>query len=672
MWTSFPVFYSILAVVLAAGLAGWQYYFSKRPANWGWLFSLRMLTYLVLFALLLNPKITQKTYHLEKPKLVVAVDNSRSIDVLNQQQKTTDLIENFKANKALQEQFAIETYSFGSQFKPLDSLNFTESQSDIGAVFNNLNQLFSAQPVPVVLFTDGNQTLGQDYEFAARSYTAPIYAVVLGDTTHYADVYLSKVNANRYAFLHNEFPVEMFVNYQGDTPQKTHLTITHQQQVVFKKELSFSKTHTAEIVTTHLKASTLGLQNYTISLSPLQVEKNTDNNQWKFAVEVIDQQTKVLLLSAFPHPDLGALKKAVEQNAQRRADIKYIGKDSLKLADYQLVVLYQPTAKFKAIYPKLNRLKLHTLTITGTETDYDFLNQQQDLFVKKSSGQAEDYFAVLNAAYRNFQMPELNVADFPPLKDQFGSLEIKDKTVQPLLFQSIRGYKTDQPLLFTFEKNGKRGGYWFGENTWQWRAQSYRDTGSFKTYDEFIAALVQYLASTKQRDRLTVDYKSSYNEGESLLLKALYFDKNYKFDARAKLSATLINTATKETHQLPFLLSGQQYSLNLSHLQPGEYKFTVKVKNENLQESGQFQIIDFDVEQQFTHSNPEKLSRIAALYYPSQIQNLLKNLLQNEAYKPVQKSEVKKSPLIDWWYLLAALALSLGAEWFIRKYRGML
>src|SRR5690625_3920393 len=74
----------VLAIILAAGLAGWQYYIGKRQSRWWSYAILRFITYFCLLLLLINPKINQQNYTLEKPDLILAVDNSRSIKEFEQ------------------------------------------------------------------------------------------------------------------------------------------------------------------------------------------------------------------------------------------------------------------------------------------------------------------------------------------------------------------------------------------------------------------------------------------------------------------------------------------------------------------------------------------------------------------------------------------------------------
>jgi hypothetical protein len=59
------------------------------------------------------------------------------------------------------------------------------------------------------------------------------------------------------------------------------------------------------------------------------------------------KKTNIALVT-INHPDIGALKRSIESNAQRKVTIvKPNAINSLK--DYNVLILYQPTAVFKAV-----------------------------------------------------------------------------------------------------------------------------------------------------------------------------------------------------------------------------------------------------------------------------------------------------------------------------------
>ena len=59
-------------------------------------------------------------------------------------------------------------------------------------------------------------------------------------------------------------------------------------------------------------------------------------------------------------------------------------------------------------------------------------------------------------------------------------------------------------------------------------------------------------------------------------------------------------------------------------------------------------------------------------YFVDDTKSLIQNLLKDERFVTIQKSSKNVVPLIDWKFLLAIIALSLSAEWFIRKYNGLI
>src|SRR5699024_321278 len=111
-------------------------------------------------------------------------------------------------------------------------------------------------------------------------------------------------------------------------------------------------------------------------------------------------------------------------------------------------------------------------------------------------------------------------------------------------------------------------------------------------FDEFFGKLTQYLSSDEKKERLSLDFESFYNSGEEIVLHAHYFDANYEFDPRAKLSVAVKNKESGKEYNRPLLLKNNRYEVNLSNLDPGEYDFIVFVEDKNLSERGVFTIVD--------------------------------------------------------------------------------
>jgi len=464
--------------------------------------------------------------------------------------------------------------------------------------------------------------------------------------------------------------------YSGKGSINSEFIITQGGRRVFSQNVSFSEDQNTQTIATTLPASSVGLQRYSAQIVPLEDEKNKINNSKAFAVEVIDQATNVLVVSSVLHPDLGSLKKAIETNEQRTVAFKKPNEAPAILNDYQLIILYQPDRSFSSVYTEITKLKKNTLTISGLLTDWNFLNASQSNFSKDATNQSEDVTAVLNPNYGAYAVEDIGFEEFPPLHTEFGSLEI-NVPHEVLLDQSIAGFSTNSALLASTEINGVRNAIWDGEGFWRWRAQSYLSNESFEEFDEFLGNIVQYLASNKRRSRMEVNFETFYYNNNALQISAQYFDKNFVFDNRAQLTISVKNEETEELTVFPMLLKNNFYEVDLNSLPASNYSFTVSVKDEGIARSGNFTILEFNVEQQFLNANVTKLQRVATntggtAYFIDKSQTLIDDLLENAAYRPIQKNDQKVVPLIDWKYLLGLIVFALSAEWFIRKYNGLI
>ena len=218
--------------------------------------------------------------------------------------------------------------------------------------------------------------------------------------------------------------------------------------------------------------------------------------------------------------------------------------------------------------------------------------------------------------------------------------------------------------------------YVFGEGIWKWRAESFRDSGGFQDFDNFIDKLVQFTASNKLKDRLEISYDSFYYGNSAIKITAQYFDKNYVFDGKAAMQAIVIHKETKERYTAPFILKGNYYELDLSNLDAGSYNFSVEVKDKGLTRSGGFTIIPFEAELQFLNADTKALQQLAVqtrgeMFTINKAENLINRLSSDERYRPIQKSIEKVVPLIDRKWLLGLVVLFLAIEWFMRKYHGL-
>jgi len=667
------LFLFLIISFIIAGAGAWFHYFYKKTYKKVdvLLAFLRFSTIFTLLMLVFNPKIETIAFHTEKPVLAVLVDNSSS--VIKQQSTIEAFVRKLKTNEDIQDKFDTSYFKFSKEFMELDSLSFLEKETNIYTSLATVQEVYKNMPTAVLLISDGNQTIGNSVDFL--SLNNPVYSVVTGDTIQYNDVSIHKLNVNKYSYLNNNFPVEAFVYYSGEDGLKTSISVYNNKKLEYRENVQFKPGEHSKSILFKLSSKTIGKQFYTLRIKGTTKEINTKNNQQSFAVDVIDEQSNIAIIAGAMHPDVGMLKRSIESNKQRKVSLVKIDKLPDNLEGYDLLILYQPTKAFKAVFDKINTTKLNYFIITGQATDWQFLNSHQSFFKKNLSGVKEAYLPVFNSDYSVFMTEDLGFSSLPPLEDSFGKIEIST-SFKSLLYQQIGAVSTKDPLLFTFvPSEGQKAGVLLGDGSWKWRSFHYQIEQSFLQFDAFMSNIIQYLSSNSAKTRLSINAKSFYNENERIEIAAILTDQNYKFDPTATLWLSIKSVDGTYQKNVPFAVQSNAYNVVLDDVPIGTYNYAVKVDEQVLKKYGRFKVKDFDPEQVFDTSNADLMKGIAnrskgKFYTLENTAYVLKDLIANETLKPIQKAVSTRNSLIQQQWLLGWLIVLLSVEWLIRKYHG--
>jgi len=674
--TTTIVLFGILAIVIAFILALFQYKpWTSEKVFWA-LTLARTLTLSAIFLLLINPETVIKSAEFIKPKLAVLVDNSQSVKFLKKDSISLELLSQIKTNNSLSEKFDLHYFTFDNELSGGDSLNFNEPQTNIGKSLIQAHEVFKDDVSPILLLSDGNQTFGTSYGYIAKQFSDPIYPLVLGDTMQYIDLKIKQLNVNSYTFLDNTFPVEIFVNYNGSDTKSSVLEIFQDKTLVYKEELQFSGLNNSKVITPRLKASKVGLQRYSVRLRPLSSEKVVSNNNKTFAIEVIDQKLNIALISKNTHPDIGVFNSVISSQ-KNYTFIRYTPEEFLEISEeFAFIILYQPDYNFGSILEQIKTKKLNTFIVGGTSTEWSFLNATQPYFKQEITNQKEVYQAAFNTDFDAFSIIPLSFEDYPPLKTEFGTTEISVPH-QILLYKSINGRPTKMPLMFSYTDEGVRNITLVAEDIWKWRLKSFQLDDNFEKFNAFFNVIFQYLSTQKTSKRLVANHSPVFDGSVATEIFAQFYDENFQFNPNASLDIEISSPQIKTSINYPLVLVGDMYKVDLSDLKPGNYTYKINTKGQQFSTSGQFEILEFNVEAQFLNSDYQQLFQLATktkghVFLENEFDNLLDELLSNPKYKSVQRINKKTVPLINYKLLLLLIVLSLALEWFIRKYKGLI
>ncbi len=666
--TNETIIFILLNSVVSFGLSLLFYKnYLKDKSKW-LLIGLRFLSFFIVITLLFDFSTELTQVSTQKPKLYIGVDDSKSINYLSDSTEVTQLIKTLEDHPELNEVFDINLLKFGSKVEVLDSLSFNQNYTNLSSLFDFYTNL-KDNNAQFVTITDANQNFGQSIDYSlSQSLKNRNYGIIIGDTTQVDDLNLRRTNHNAYAFLDNNFPVEVFVENNSNSATKTNLKLFQNNQLISQQNIDLSPNATGQYKF-EIKAKQIGKQTYKIVVDALNNEKNIINNTKSFGIEVIDNRYNILLVSEIIHPDISALKSSISASNQYKFTFKKPQK-VIDLSKYNLVIAYQPTPIFKPLLTQVKTSKQSLFIIGGTSTDYDLLTDLDFGFSKKNTSLIEDIQAEFSNSYSFYETENLNFQDYPPLKNQLSRVKLTDN-FQTLLDQKVNGFKDGNPLWIVKNVNNHKLSVLFGENIWLWRSKAYQSFGNFKEFDRFIDQHIQFLSNKKRRERLTVEAKSFYNRGEAGKISAKFYDANYNLKTDTKLNLNITNLKTNTVNTISMARDANQFSSSISSLPTGDYSY--KITAEAFSKTGDFSIIDFNRELQDQQANYKFLASALQkeqIYLQKNNADLINTILSKKP-KAIQKSFVKKLGFIEIKYLLGLLILTLGLEWILRKYRGL-
>lgn len=680
-------------IILLSAAYSWLFYQSdrkKKNFSTVWLYTLmalRFLTVLMILVLLLKPglELVKKTE--EKPVLIFVQDRSESIalgfdslaSLLNYESTKDAILDE------LREDFVVYTMNLGSEIEQAqrDSTEYGSLSSNLSLVAEQLPYLYDGEQVAAVVFaTDGIHNQGNQPEFAFDQFHFPLYTIGLGNPKVYPDLKINRLLANQYAFSGNTFPLRAEISAREVPPGTYRLSLYSNSELLEEKNVELNSPQDSKFVDFEVLAASPGLQKLKVEIQSLEEEKNKLNNLAQVIVEVLHKKQKVLLLAHSPHPDLSAMKQALESADQIEVDLKMKDQIPQDFSSYNLIILHQLPSQsdgIPAVLSAVNQLELPMILVLGQQSDLTKINQLGFGVLYAGTGQEKENAQVLlNEDFSLFQLDKKDFSTYsayPPLSIPFPRLN-KLPNQQVLYFARIKNVPTTYPLFAFYTAAERKLGIIGGEGIWQWRLYEYRNNGSHQVFNAMLNQMVQYMAVKLQKERLRVDIRTLYEEGESLLFRAELYNPAFEQVIGPDVSIVFTDDEGREYDYL-FGQKDGNYFLNAGQLPAGNYSYRAEasLSNETLSKAGRFSILEKDLETADLHANHALLKQLSSenkgqFYLPSEFDKLTNELISNRKGKIILREEKSKTDLIELSTILFLLLLLFGFEWFSRKYHG--
>src|SRR5690606_13005701 len=221
----------------------------------------------------------------------------------------------------------------------------------------------------VIVATDGRYNQGSNPTYQQLSLESPVYTVALGDSAAQKDLRIAQVYANKVVTLNSQFEIRtdivaMLCNGYNNSVQLREAN----GSVLSSSAISINTDRYDRSISFTVKANRTGLHHYILSVPAADGEQNTANNRRDLFVEVVDEQKKILIAAAAPHPDVNAIKEAL--SGLETYKVTVATGDNLPAPDnYDVLILHQLPAANSNAMTKLQSARKPMWFIVGSQVN---------------------------------------------------------------------------------------------------------------------------------------------------------------------------------------------------------------------------------------------------------------------------------------------------------------
>ncbi len=677
----------IILCLVAGVLYALLLYWKKNPWHKGhtvWLAVIRFIAVSTIAFLLLGPMIRQIRNTIIPPTLIIALDDSQSILLSYAGEEPENLKNDIKG---LREALSDDNLSIvvrnlgGDIIEDLSRISYDRPATDLSKTLRDIENDYEGRNLTgVVLVTDG--IYNQGFSPAYTNFSFPVYTVGVGDTIEKKDLVLKSLYYNKIVYQGNQFPLIAELTHSGFKGSNITIDVYKGSERIVTKNLSLTSDKGFQQVEFELEATVSGLQRYRVMIRPVENEFSTDNNSRDAYIEVVEGKQKILLLASAPHPDIKALRNAIEKNDNYELSLVIQDIHKYKPDKYDVMILHQLPDKKNSLQNIINDLlasNMPVMYILGNRSNINrFNNLNQSLTIRMIRNQYDNVFPAVNSGFTLFALEEPTrnlIAELPPVAVPFGDYTARGD-IEIMMYQQVGKIVTSKPLLILNSNQAQKEAVFTGEGLWQWRLHDFKINQEFSAFDDLISKVIQYLSAREDKRKFRVYPVNTENaENEPVQFETEIYNDIYEniYGNKIDLSITGENDSTLE---YSYVTSPGNSTFRVSNLKSGVYHYaaSTQLNGEMAEVRGMFSVKEMQLESVSLTADHGLLKELARrsggqYYTVENLPELQQELLEEEQQSIITSSERYLS-IINLKWLFFLILILLTVEWGFRKYLG--
>ncbi len=697
----YPIFWAIVLVLGVLVLSVWTYRNIEglSPAFRSVLITLRILAFLLLLILLLNPVITLRDYITSPVRIALLLDNSQSTtiekdhyDGIHRYKEVIDHLTPEASGRF--EPLEIRPYGFDAELfsmnAPLEP-DFEGSRTDIDRALSDFLDILD-QEEAIIMVTDGIVTSGRDPSVTASRMPIPIYTVGIGDTTRRNDVVVQRVMHNPTASLNSRMIVETSILNDGFPDQEIEVQLRQEGTVLEDTTIRSSENRSVQQVRFDLMLEKEGLQQFQIHVPEVEGEWTTENNTQYFSIDVRDDRIRILHLAYEVHPDVRNIRSFLGEDQQISlenrtwiTDDQYIeGALPDRPDTLDLVILHGfPHTDLSPSHAAevADRFGENALFLIGLPGQ-DVL-QLSSLFpgqmpIRFDSGFSwHDVQFQIASPHSNHAIMDFNIPETIRTRPIRGGIQYVAETgnTTSLLQSMYRGNETDAPLLAVRTVGNRNISHLNGYHFYRWALSTQDETRIF--WENLLNNTVKWTATSPDEELLDISPSEfAFQTGEPVIINAFLRNESGEPEENAVIDLILENDDIEERR---FIMSNEgsgRYQLEIGNLPEGSYSYRGTANREDREidtRSGQFSIGGINREFINTLRDDDLLHLIAQTsggsYFPHEQVDELFDILEEQIGFEKREETLTQTLALHrhpFWFVLVIVLLT--TEWILRKY----
>ncbi len=628
--------------------------------------------------------------------------------------------------------FAFDRETKALQEADLPGLEAGGTGTDITEALDEVKKAFPGTPLSAaILFSDGAANLGASEGVgAAEGFGAPVVAIGVGDRSRFKDLQLLDLNAPDLAFIDHEANVRFKVRALGFQGKRVPLVLKRAGQVIATRVLTVSEDSSEQEVEFKFVPQEVGHFRFSVEAAFQVGEHSRDNNSRSFPLPVLRDKLRILYVSGRPTWSYRFFRQALKGDPGFDLVSFVILRtitDSVDIPQNELSLISFPTERiftkelenfdllifdnfsFRVYFPYyyLENIARYVeqggaFLMLGGEDSFGgggYANTAVEAILPVELNRPAQPYVVgpvqptLSSTGKTHPItqlspdPEENLriwSRLPALRGYNPTLRTKSEaTVLAVLGTEDGPEEFGSPLMAVMDSGRGRTMAILTDSLWRWNFEMVGAGLGNQPYLRLVKSAIHWLSRSPSLDRVRLSsLQSHYRTGEEVEVRLRILGEDYRPSPAGEVVGSLMDPNGLQI-PLRFEAAGEPglYVARSLLKIPGPYRVSAEARRGDLTlgtSEISLTVQRFDLETEDASPRGEYLRALAGasggVYFEASAfddtsAEEVGRLLEGRARHDLV--EERELPLWRIEYVFAALVLLLGAEWVLRRRRGL-